>query len=62
MTRSLRIAGAAVLVLFIGLFVSTSVVQVLAAPSLTSDDRNVRNLYQSFSAERGKISISKNPV
>ena len=55
MTRSLRITGAAVLVLFIGLFVSTSVVQVLAAPSLTSDDRNVRNLYESFSAERGKI-------
>ncbi len=62
MTRSLRVTGAAVLVLFVSLFVSTSVVQVLAAPSLTSDDRNVRNLYESFSAERGKIFASSELV
>ncbi len=55
MIRSLRVTGLAVLVLFIALFVSTSVVQVLAAPSLTNDDRNVRNLFESFSAERGAI-------
>lgn len=55
MIRSLRLTGLAVLVLFIGLFVSTSVVQVLAAPSLTNDDRNVRTLFESFSAERGPI-------
>ena len=55
MIRSLRITGGAVVVLFIALFISTSVVQVLAAPSLTNDDRNVRTLFESFSAERGKI-------
>jgi len=55
MIRSLRLAGGAVLVLFISLFVSTSVIQVLAAPTLAADDRNVRNLYESFSAERGPI-------
>jgi peptidoglycan glycosyltransferase len=53
--RSLRFTGIAVLILFISLFASTSVIQVVAADSLTSDNRNVRNLYESFSAERGQI-------
>lgn len=55
MIRSLRLTGIAVLILFISLFASTSVIQVVAADSLTSDNRNVRNLYESFSAERGQI-------
>ncbi|AVG23198.1 peptidoglycan transpeptidase [Pontimonas salivibrio] len=55
MIRSLKLTGGVVVVLFIALFVSTSVVQVLAAPALTNDDRNVRNLFESFSAERGPI-------
>ena len=55
MTRSLRLTGIAVIVLFATLFTSTSVIQVIAADSLSSDNRNVRNLYQSFSAERGQI-------
>jgi peptidoglycan glycosyltransferase len=60
--KSLRITGAFVLVLFIGLFLSTSVVQVLAARTIGDDDRNVRNLYQSFSAERGQIFAGNEPV
>ena len=55
MMRSLRFTGIAVLILFISLFASTSVIQVVTAESLTSDNRNVRNLYESFSAERGQI-------
>ena len=55
MIRSLRLTGIAVLILFITLFASTSVIQVVAAESLAGDNRNVRNLYQSFSAERGQI-------
>lgn len=55
MIRSLRFTGIAVLILFISLFASTSVIQVVAADSLASDNRNVRNLYDSFSAERGQI-------
>lgn len=55
MIRSLRLTGIAVVILFIALFASTSVIQVVAAESLGSDNRNVRNLYQSFSAERGQI-------
>ena len=55
MIRSLRLTGIAVLILFITLFASTSVIHVVAAESLAGDNRNVRNLYQSFSAERGQI-------
>lgn len=62
MINSLRATGAIVLVLFISLFVSTSVLQVLAAENLSSDDRNVRNLFQSFSAERGEIIVGNEVV
>jgi penicillin-binding protein A len=55
MMRSLRLTGIAVVILFATLFASTSVIQVVASETLTSDNRNVRNLYQSFSAERGQI-------
>lgn len=55
MIKSLRLTGAFVLVLFLSLFLSTSVVQVLAANTISQDDRNVRNLYQSFAVERGPI-------
>ncbi len=55
MIRSLRFTGIAVIVAFATLFASTSVIQVVAAESLSSDNRNVRTLYQSFSAERGQI-------
>ena len=62
MINSLRITGAFVLVLFISLFLSTSVVQVLASRTIADDDRNVRNLYESFSAERGQIYAGNEPL
>ena len=62
MINSLRITGAFVLVLFISLFLSTSVVQVLASRTISDDDRNVRNLYESFSAERGQIYAGNEPI
>lgn len=62
MINSLRITGAFVLVLFISLFLSTSVVQVLASRAIADDDRNVRNLYESFSAERGQIYAGNEPL
>jgi peptidoglycan glycosyltransferase len=55
MTRSLRLTGIAVVLLFVTLFASTSMIQVVASESLAGDNRNVRNLYESFSAERGQI-------
>lgn len=62
MMRSLRAMGATVLTLFIALFVSTSVIQVVASDRLTEDNRNVRNLFESFSAERGQILAGDIPI
>jgi peptidoglycan glycosyltransferase len=55
MTTPLRRIGIVVILMFVSLFVSTSYLQVVAAEDITSDDRNVRQLYDSFSAERGQI-------
>jgi len=41
--------------MFTLLFISSSYVQVIAAEDIADDDRNVRKLYESFSAERGQI-------
>jgi penicillin-binding protein A len=55
MISPLRRVGAAVLAMFITLFLSASYIQVVASEDIANDDRNVRKLYESFSAERGQI-------
>ena len=55
MIAPLRRVGIAVLALFITLFLSASYIQVVASEDIADDDRNVRKLYESFSAERGQI-------
>jgi len=51
-----------VLVMFLALFVSTTVIQVVSADSLRDDGRNARTLYASYSAERGAILVGGTPV
>lgn len=51
----LRKVGIAIAVMFALLFASSSYAQVLASEDIADDDRNVRKLYESFSAERGQI-------
>jgi peptidoglycan glycosyltransferase len=60
--RELKSVSVVVLLMFITLFVSSSVVQVVAVDSLRVDDRNVRTLYASFSAERGPILVDGEPI
>lgn len=55
MTTELRRVSIAVLIMFLALFVSTSVIQVVQADGLRADGRNTRTLYASFSAQRGDI-------
>jgi len=62
MNAPLRRLGIAVLVMFGLLFFSTSFVQVVGAEQIADDDRNVRKLYESFSAERGQILAGGIPV
>jgi len=60
--KELRRVSIVVLVMFLALFSSTTVIQVVAADSLRSDPRNARTLYASYSAERGAIIVAGTPI
>src|SRR6056300_1025297 len=62
MIAPLRRVGIAVMALFVTLFLSSSYLQVIAAEDIADDDRNVRKLYESFSAERGQILAGGIPI
>jgi penicillin-binding protein A len=55
MSRQLRRVGTVVLLMFLALFTSTTIIQVVSADQLKADPRNVRTLDDSYSAERGQI-------
>ena len=50
MITPLRRVGIVVLAMFAALFVSSSVIHVVASEYIALDSRNVRTLYESFSA------------
>ena len=62
MIAPLRRVGIAVMALFVTLFLSASYIQVVASEEIADDDRNVRKLYESFSAERGQILAGGIPI
>jgi len=57
MNKELKRVSTVLVLMFLTLFVSSSVIQVVAADDLTADSRNSRALYDSFSAERGAILV-----
>jgi len=57
MNKELKRVSAVIVLMFLTLFVSSSVIQVVAADDLSADSRNSRTLYDSFSAERGAILV-----
>jgi len=62
MTRELRRVSIIVLLMFLALFGSGTVIQVLDADKLRDHARNSRTLYASFSAERGPILLDGQPI
>ena len=62
MNTPLRRVGIAIAMMFALLFLSSSYVQVIASEDIANDDRNVRKLYESFSAERGQILAGGIPI
>lgn len=62
MTKELKRVSVVVLLMFLSLFVSTTVIQAVSADSLKSDARNSRTLYASYSAERGPILVDGEPI
>ncbi|HEX3678736.1 MAG TPA: penicillin-binding transpeptidase domain-containing protein, partial [Galbitalea sp.] len=55
MNRQLRRVGTVVLLMFVALLCSTTIIQVVSADQLRGDPRNIRTLDDSYSAERGEI-------
>jgi peptidoglycan glycosyltransferase len=61
-TKELKRVSVIVLLMFVALFVSSSVIQVGVTDELRADSRNVRTLYDSFSAQRGAILVDGVPI
>ncbi|MFM9919430.1 peptidoglycan D,D-transpeptidase FtsI family protein [Lacisediminihabitans sp. H27-G8] len=57
MNRQLKRVTIAVMLMFLALFTSTTIITVFQVDSLNADTRNVRTLNDSYSAERGPILV-----
>jgi peptidoglycan glycosyltransferase len=55
MTKELRRLSILMLLMFLALFASTSVIQVVQAEALSDNPRNTRALYDSYEVQRGSI-------
>ena len=62
MNRELKRVSAAILIMFVALFTSTTTIAVFQADNLRNNPNNVRTLYDSYSAERGPILVGGVPV
>ncbi len=62
MNRELKRVSFIVLLMFVALFVSSTVIGVFQQDNLRNNPHNVRTLYDSYSAERGPILVGGQPV
>ena len=62
MNRELKRVSFIVLLMFVALFASSTVIGVFQQDNLRNNPRNVRTLYDSYSAERGPILVDGQPI
>ena len=62
MNRELKRVSLVVLLMFVALLSSSSIVQAFQADNLSADARNTRTLLDSYSVERGAILVNGEPV
>lgn len=62
MNKQLKRVSTVVLLMFIALFASSSIIQVFAADDLKANSRNSRTLFASFSAQRGSILVAGDEI
>ena len=62
MNKELKRVSIVVLLMFVALFTSSSVIQVVAADELLADSRNTRTTLDSFSTKRGPILVDGVPI
>jgi peptidoglycan glycosyltransferase len=60
--RELKRVSIVVMLMFVALFSSTSIVQAFEADNLSADPRNTRTLYDSYQVERGAILVAGEPI
>jgi penicillin-binding protein A len=62
MNKQLRRVTILVTLMFLALFVSTTIIQFAQRSELQSDGRNARTFYASFKTERGQILVDGEPI
>lgn len=62
MNKQLRRVSTLVLLMFLALFASTTIIQYFQKENLQSDGRNARTIYASFQTERGQILVDGQPI
>ncbi|MDH6235462.1 penicillin-binding protein 2 [Cryobacterium sp. CG_9.6] len=62
MNRELKRVSVVVMLMFVALLSSTSIVQAFQADNLSADARNTRTLLDSYSVERGAILVNGEPI
>ena len=62
MNTQLRRVSTFVLLMFLALFASTTIIQYFQKVNLQSDARNARTIYASFQSERGQILVDGQPI
>lgn len=62
MNRELKRVSGAIVVMFVALLLSTTTIAVFQVDNLRYHDKNVRTLYDSYSAERGAILVAGEPI
>ncbi|MCR8670492.1 penicillin-binding protein 2 [Agrococcus sp. HG114] len=62
MRRPIRRVSSLLVVMFLGLFASSTMIQAVQADALHTDARNTRTLLDSFSVERGSIVVDGVPI
>lgn len=62
MSRNIRSVGIILLAMFLALFASSTVIQMIESPNLADDPRNYRSVLASYDVERGPILIDGTPI
>lgn len=62
MNRELKRVSILVFVMFLALFVASTIIQYAQASALAEDPRNSRTLYESYNVERGPILVGGEPI
>jgi peptidoglycan glycosyltransferase len=60
--RELKRVSMIVIGMFVALFVSASLIQVIQVDTLAADGRNTRTLYDSYNEKRGAILVAGSPI